>query len=123
MSQVRPDAASGRAVAVFVVVAVIAAGCAVSSRRMPLWSGLLGAAAIAGAYEAIYTNAPSQFLQESPTAATTILFAAALGYLATTLTGEGQERAATAPEENTSWARTADDMTDGFDHVLAGESK
>ena len=120
---VLPDAPSGRAVAVFLVVAVIAAGCAVSADRMPLWSGLLGAAAIAGAYEAIYTNAPSQFLQESPTAATTVLLAAALGYLATTLTGEWQEREAAASDVRVREARHEDGPTDGFDHLLAGESK
>lgn len=120
---VLPDSAAGRAVAVFVVVALIGAGCAVSAGRMPLWSGLLGAAAIAGAYESIYTNAPSQFLQESPTAATTVLLAAALGYLATTLTGEGEEREATAPLEDVRSARTSDGAHDGFDHLLAGESK
>jgi hypothetical protein len=40
-------------------------------------------AALVGAYEAIYTSAPSQFLTTSPEAATTILLAVALGYLAT----------------------------------------
>ena len=43
----------------------------------------MGAAAIVGAYEETYTNAPSQFIHESPTAATTVLLAAALGYVAT----------------------------------------
>ncbi|HET8595890.1 MAG TPA: hypothetical protein VFM07_11630 [Intrasporangium sp.] len=82
---VLPDAASGRAVAAFVVVALLAVVAAVSGGRLPLWSGLIGAAAIVGAYEETYTNAPSQFVAESPTAATTVLLAAALGYLATTL--------------------------------------
>ncbi|MGN6754538.1 MAG: hypothetical protein ACTHJJ_18515 [Intrasporangium sp.] len=82
---VLPDAASGRAVAALIVVALLAVMAAVSCGRLPLWSGLLGAAAIVGAYEEVYTTAPSQFVAESPAAATTVLLAAALGYLATSL--------------------------------------
>ena len=48
---------------------------------------LVGVAAIVGAYEDTYTNAPSQFLHESPTAATNVLLAAAFGYLATAFLG------------------------------------
>lgn len=82
---VLPDAASGRAVAAFIVVALLAVMAAASRGRLPLWSGLIGAAAIVGAYEEMYTNAPSQFVAESPVAATTVLLAAAVGYLATSL--------------------------------------
>ena len=46
---------------------------------------LLGAAAIIGPYQEIYTNAPSQFIRESPEAGTTVLLAAAFGYLATSV--------------------------------------
>jgi hypothetical protein len=119
---VLPDSATGRAVAAFLVVAVIATACAVSSERVPLWSGLLGAAAIAGAYEEVYTNAPSQFLKESPTAATTILLAAALGYLATTLVAEGV--GAGAAREGRRVRRADDDVpNDQIDVLLAGETK
>src|SRR3954447_841967 len=82
---VLPDSSAGRAVAAFVVVALIAVVAAVSRGRLPLWSGLVGAASIVGAHEAVYTNAPSQFLNESPAAATTVLLAVGLGYLATNL--------------------------------------
>lgn len=82
---VLPDTASGRGVAAFVVVALIGVACAVSGGRLPLWSALLGAAAIVGAYEETYTNAPSRFLTESPTAGTTVLLAVAIGYLAASL--------------------------------------
>src|SRR3954454_107356 len=82
---VLPDSSAGRAVAAFVVVALVAVVAAVSSGRLPLWSGLLGAASIVGAYESVYTSAPSQFLSESPAAATTVLLAVGLGYLATNL--------------------------------------
>jgi hypothetical protein len=38
-----------------------------------------------GAYEEAYTSAPSQFVADSTEAATAILLAAAMGYLATSL--------------------------------------
>jgi hypothetical protein len=82
---VLPDSSNGRAVAAFLVVALCAVACAFSRDRLPLWSALLGAAAIIGAYEEIYTNAPSQFISESPEAGTTVLLAVAFGYLATSV--------------------------------------
>ena len=82
---VLPDSPAGRAVAAFLVVALIAVATGASRGRLPLWSGLVGAAAIVGAYESVYTSAPSQFVSESPAAATTILLAVALGFLVTNL--------------------------------------
>ena len=82
---VLPDTSTGRAVAAFLVVGLIAVGCSATSGVVPLWSGLLGSAALVAAYEQTYTNAPSQFLSESPTAVTSILLAVALGYLALSL--------------------------------------
>jgi hypothetical protein len=121
-----PDTAGGRALAAFAVVALITGVCAVSAGRLPLWSGLLGAAAIAGAYEEIYTGAPSQFLKDSPTAATTILLAAALGYLATSLVSEGIG-AGTDAAPDTRRIRRADadspsSSTEELDTLLAGET-
>jgi hypothetical protein len=112
-----PDSAAGRAAAAFLVVALVAVACSVSAGRLPLWSGLLGAAAIVGAYEETYTNAPSQFLKEAPTAATTVLFAVALAYLATSLVAEGLGAAAPAP------TTTARDESEGLDGLFAGETK
>lgn len=123
---VLPDAPGGRAVAVLVVVALVAVACAISADRVPMWSALLGTAAIAGAYEEIYTNAPSQFLKESPTAATAVLLAAALGYLATTLVVEGQ-RAVAADGAGTGHGRrtrhASADTNETFDSLLAGDAK
>jgi hypothetical protein len=82
---VLPDSSAGRAVAAFVVVALVGAVATVSGGRLPLWSGLVGAASIVGAYESVYTTAPSQFLAESPAAATTVLLAVGLGFLATNI--------------------------------------
>lgn len=84
---VLPDSAGGRAVAAFLVLAACMVVSAATMTRLPLWSMLVGAAAIVGAYEETYTNAPSQFVRESPAAATTVLLAAALGYLATAFLG------------------------------------
>lgn len=80
-----PDSSGGRAVAAFLVVALIAVVSALSGGRLPLWSGLVGAASIVGSYESVYTSAPSQFLSDSPAAATTVLLAVGLGYLAANL--------------------------------------
>ena len=123
-----PDSASGRAVAAFLVVAAIGAACAVSAGRLPLWSGLLGAAAIVGAYEETYTNAPSQFLKDSPTAGTTVLFAVALGFLATSVLGEGLRAGAADSGDGWNWftrdsANRNDKKTVGLDDLVAGDSK
>lgn len=82
---VLPDAAAGRALAALLVVAVVAVVAAASASRIPFWSGLIGVAALVGAYEEAYTSAPSQFVTDSTKAATAILLAAAIGYLATSL--------------------------------------
>jgi hypothetical protein len=91
-----------------------------------VWSALVGAAAIVGAYESTYTNAPSQLLDESPTAATTILFAAALGFLATSAFAESlaagrHERR--EPAADAGWDLEQDSPTSTLDSVLAGEPK
>jgi hypothetical protein len=119
---VLPDSPSGRAVAAFLVIALCVVVCGVSAGRVPLWSALIGAAAIVGAYEATYTNSPSQFLSDSPTAATTVLFAAGLGYLATSLLAESL-----SGSEDVHPARHAAPDTDDhhvdLESVLAGETK
>jgi hypothetical protein len=123
---VLPDSASGRALAAFLVVAVIAGACALSVDRFPLWSGLLGAAAMTAAYEEIYTGAPSQFLKDSPSAATTVLLAAALGYLASTMLSESVSCVADRGDADAGRVRRADDdaePSDEFETLLAGETK
>lgn len=109
---VLPDSAGGRAVAVFLVVLACVAVCAASLNRVPIWSSLVGVAAMVGSYEEIYTNAPSQFLRESPGAATTVLLAAALGFLAASILpaqapADGGRRVASRTENpNTSTTMT-----------------
>ncbi len=80
-----PDAASGRAVAAVAVVAVCVAFTAGSADRIPLWTLLLGAAAMVAVYEETYTADSPAFLAQSPSAVTGVLLAAGLGFLATSL--------------------------------------
>lgn len=129
---VLPDSSNGRAVAVLLVVALCALACGLSADRLPLWSALLGVAALVGAYESIYTNAPSQFISESPEAATTVLLAVALGYLATSVvydlladrddtTAARGERARHSRSDTP--ADTSDDELNNLDDLMAGDKK
>ncbi|WP_448630661.1 hypothetical protein [Cellulomonas soli] len=82
-----PDSPGGRAVAVLVVVLVCLAIAVGTRGRLPLWSALLGAAAMAGSYEQPYVADPSGFLTTSPVSATAVLVTAAAGFVATSLLG------------------------------------
>lgn len=82
-----PDAASGRAVAVLIVI-LVCLGLALATRgRLPLWAALLGAGAMAGSYEAVYAADPTAFVATSPVSATAVLLTAGAGFLATALLG------------------------------------
>ena len=82
------------------------------------------------AYEASYTNSPSEFLADSPAAATTVLLAAAMGYLAIAILRESLS----ATTEHSSIERpapqyagtTRHDSTEqddaNLDRILAGEN-
>jgi len=140
---VLPDATAGRAVAVLVVLLVCLAVGAATRGRLPLWATLLGAAAMAGAYETTYAADPTAFLSSSATTATSILVAAGAGFVATALLGPQiqQERelersaddavrtaprhtAAAAPEPvaaPTSVARDADTPATGTPRVVRRE--
>ena len=76
-----PDTGGGRALAAFIVIILLTGVCAATLGWMPLWSGLLGIAAIAGAYEYAFGLDPTAFTSQSVTAATTVLLAAAVGFL------------------------------------------
>lgn len=85
---VLPDIPMGRAIAAMAVVLVITAAAVVSNGRLPMWSGLVGAGALLGAYETTFVTTPTGFLSDSMTAATTVLVSSALGLLvATTIEG------------------------------------
>jgi hypothetical protein len=91
-----PDVPLGRALAAVIVVAVITAVAAASDGRLPMWSGLVGAGALLGAYETTFVTTPTGFVNDSMTAATTVLVAAGLGLLVAS-TVEGLMAPATAP--------------------------
>lgn len=76
-----PDIPMGRAIAAFLVVAGVTAVAVATNERLPMWAGLLGAGLFAGAYETTFDITPTAFKTESVTAATTVLLAAAIGYL------------------------------------------
>ena|ERR1035437_3551400 len=80
-----PDTAVGRAVAAFMVILVCGVAAAISAGKVPLWSALVGVAAIAGAYETSFTDSPPQFMTTSPPAATAVLFAAGFGFIVATV--------------------------------------
>lgn len=78
---VLPDSTSGRAVAVLVIVLACTLVHLASRHAVPLWSTLVGVAAMVGAYEETYTAAPSLFVDQSVSAATTVLLAVAIGFV------------------------------------------
>lgn len=94
---VLPDAPSGRAVASLLVVLACTLVAAGTRGALPLWATLLGAAALAGAYEATYTADPSGVLATSPGAATAVLLAAGAGFVAASLLGAGLGRPGREP--------------------------
>lgn len=103
---VLPDSTGGRAVAVALVLVLAVAVVVVSLDRVPLWATLVGAAALAGAYEYTYAAAPPEVASTSLSAATALLLASAIGFLAAALAIPGEARPrpglrrTTAPKED-----------------------
>ncbi|TDC45569.1 hypothetical protein E1212_28695 [Jiangella ureilytica] len=115
-----PDTSAGRGVAAMLVVLACLLIAFLTSGRLPLWSFLMGAAAVVGAYEVAYTAAPPEFVETSPTALTTVLLAAAFGFLATVFLGNSiedereRERGRYAPDDDPeSGDRGGDNTGDG----------
>jgi hypothetical protein len=86
-----PDTPSGRALATLVVLLLLMGISVATGTRIPLWSLLTGAAAMAAAYETTFMVTPSAFPYESPTAATQMALAAGFGYLAASFLGPAVE--------------------------------
>lgn len=84
---VLPDTTTGRAFALVLVVALCIAIVAATLNRVPLWATLLGAAAMAGGYETRFALAPSEVVDTSMTAVTTILLTVGVGFLVGALAG------------------------------------
>ncbi len=89
---VLPDSVAGRAVSIVLVLAVCVAVAAATGARVPLWSALLGAAALAGAFEYSYSAAPPEVTSTSLSAVTSLLMTAAIGFLAAALTVPREQR-------------------------------
>jgi hypothetical protein len=87
-----PDSTSGRAVVMVLVIALAVVLVALSMGRMPLWSGLLGVAAMVGAYEYTYAAAPPEVAATSVASATALLFTVAVGFLAAGLVAPSGEQ-------------------------------
>jgi hypothetical protein len=107
---VLPDTSMGRALAALVVLLLLMAISLATFTRVPLWSLLIGAAAMAAAYETTFMTTPSAFPYESPTAATQMALAAGVGYLAASFLGAAVEADRDHhPHEHPPHPRTATD--------------
>lgn len=111
-----PDTSSGRAVAVGAVVVLCTAVAVLTQGRLPLWSLLLGTAALAGAYEFTYAAEPPQFMETSYSTATTMLLTVGMGFLAASviapLSGSGE------PSETTRPRTAAPAKSDRLDEIM-----
>jgi hypothetical protein len=111
-----PDEATGRAIAVFVVLLIVTGISVATLGRLPLWAGLLGVAGFAGSYEFVFAEEPTSFGTQSVIALTTLVFAAGAGYALSAVLVESmperipglrrhtvdlRENAATVPEQMT----------------------
>jgi hypothetical protein len=88
---VLPDTSFGRAIAALVVLLLLMGIALATGTRVPLWSMLVGAAAMTAAYETTFMTTPSAFPYEGPTAATQMALAAGVGYLAASFLGPAVE--------------------------------
>jgi hypothetical protein len=102
-----PDTAGGRAVAVGLVILLCVGITAASLDRLPLWTTLLGTAALAGAYEFTYAAAPPELASTSLSTATTLLLNVAVGFLAAALVAPSAAAGIRRPAR-----RAADQTTD-----------
>lgn len=107
---VLPDSAGGRAVAVGLVIALAVGVAAAGFGRIPLWSCLLGVAALAGAYEYTYAAAPPEVTSTSVTSVTTLLLTFAIGFLVSAFLATAGE----SPAERRRWAAPRRDDSDTY---------
>ena len=99
---------------IVLVLAVCVAVAAFSAGRVPLWSTLLGAAALAGAYEYTYAAAPPEVTTTSVTSVTSLVMTAALGFLAVALSSPRAESAAPVRRQRAARA----EENDSFDEMM-----
>jgi hypothetical protein len=92
---VLPDTTGGRAVFAALVVGLCVVAAAVSLGRLSLWSGLLGAATFAGAFEATYNLAPPRVVENATNTLTGLVLCVAVGFAAAALAAPRREQSAT----------------------------
>lgn len=117
-----PDSTGGRAVAIGLIIVLAVAIAAVSMERIPLWSTLVGAAAMAGAYEFTFDAAPPEVASTSVSTATALLLTVAIGYLAGALAVSAEGKPA-GGVRRTSRPKNDDDETDRLDDMMMEKSK
>lgn len=76
------DSFSGQVATLVISLALLTVICALTGGRIPLWSTLLGAALVVGAYEPAFIAAPQNVQTELIQYTTMALVPAALGFLA-----------------------------------------
>jgi hypothetical protein len=94
-----PDSTGGRAVTVALVLGLCVAVAAASMGRIPLWTTFTGAAAMVGAYEYTFAAAMPEVLTTSPSAATSLLLTAGVGFALVSLLAPRENGAPTASPE------------------------
>jgi hypothetical protein len=115
-----PDTDAGRAVAVGLILLLCVGVVAATVGWLPLWSTLLGAAAFAGGYEYTYAAAPPEFATTSVSAATSLLFCLAVGYLVAATVAPTAGEAGVASRG----PRPGDDLeTTSFDDLMMEKTK
>lgn len=112
-----PDTATGRALTVGLVVLLCTLIAAASMERLPLWTLLVGAAALSGAYEYTYAAAPPEVATTSVTAVTTLLVASAVGFLVVALTAPRGDTPAAVRRERTH-RQDDDDANNTLDDMM-----
>jgi hypothetical protein len=111
-----PDTATGRALTVGLVILLCAVIAAASMERLPLWTLLVGAAALSGAYEYTYAAAPPEIASTSVTAVTSLLVASAVGFLVVALTTPRGDLPAPVRPDRTD--RQDDDTNNTLDDMM-----
>jgi hypothetical protein len=84
--------------------------------RLPLWTLLVGAAALSGAYEYTYAAAPPEIASTSVTAVTSLLVASAVGFLVVALTTPRGDLPAPVRPDRTD--RQDDDTNNTLDDMM-----
>jgi len=96
---VLPDIPIGHALAAAIVVLIATGIAAASANRLPLWAQLVGASAFIGSYETQFTQNPTAFTSQWLNAGSTVLLAAAFGFLASSIAAEATREAHDTDED------------------------